>query len=87
MLTRPNVANFLQGLFVLPLSALIGLMVALLFRSYYHWSGGHDKWFVGFCILLPLVGAVKTRQAALLAGLIAGLVVTILAYYALHPRP
>jgi len=87
MPTRANVAGFLQGLVVLPLSALLGLMVALLFRSYYHWSAAHDRWFIGFCVLFPLVGAIKTRQGALLAGLLAGLAVTVFAYLALRPRP
>ncbi|MBV9851803.1 MAG: hypothetical protein JO250_19220 [Armatimonadetes bacterium] len=87
MLNRANIAAFLQGLVVLPLSSMLGLMVALLFRSYYHWSAAHDRWFIGFCVLFPLAGAVKTRQGALLAGLLAGLAVTVLAYFALRPRP
>ena len=87
MPTRVHVAAFLQGFFVLPLSALLGLMVALLFRSYYHWGAGHDKWFIGFCALFPLAGAIKTRQRALTAGLLAGLVLTVCLYFAWRPHP
>ena len=87
MLTRPNIAGFLQGLVVLPFCALFGLMFALLFRSYYHWSAVHDRWFIGFCIVFPLAGAVKSRQFPLLVGLLAGLIVTVLAYFALRPHP
>ncbi len=87
MPTRVNAAAFLQGLFVLPLSALLGLMGALLFRAYYHWGAAHDKWFIAFCALFPLAGALKTRQRALTAGLLAGLAVSIAAYFALRPHP
>ena len=86
MPTRIHVAAFLQGFCVLPLSALLGLMVALLFRSYYHWSAAHDWWFIAFCALFPLAGALKTRQRALTAGLLAGLALTVLTFFALRPH-
>lgn len=69
-MTRQKVANFLQGLFVLPLCVLFGLMVSLLFR----WQGVRLGLCVGFCTLFPIAGALKTRQFALLGGLLAGVV-------------
>jgi len=66
--TRQSVANFLQGLCVLPLCVLFGLMVSLLFR----WHGVRLALCVGFCALFPIAGAWKTRQHALLAGLLSG---------------
>ena len=88
MFTRANVANFLQGLFVLPLCALFGLMIALLFQSYYHthWKPLWEALCVAAFALFPLGGALKTRQHSLTLGLLAGLVVTILAYAGWHPR-
>ena len=74
MLTRANIANFLQGLFVLPLCALFGGLMALLFHAN-HW----EAW-AAVCALFPLAGAIKTRQGALLAGLIAGILVSVLVY-------
>jgi len=69
-LKRQSVANFLQGLCVLPLCVLFGLMVSLLFR----WQGIRLALCVGFCTLFPIAGAWKTRQRALLFGLLAGCV-------------
>lgn len=83
MLTRANIAGFLQGLFVLPLCALFGGLVALLF----HARGGAVLACVAVCAFFPLAGAVKTRQGALLAGLLAGIVVSVLVYFGVRPRP
>ena len=69
MFTRANIAGFLQGLFVLPLCALFGGLIALLF----HARGGALAPASSFCALFPFAGAVKTRQWALLAGLLAGI--------------
>lgn len=82
MLTRQNVANFLQGLFVAPLCALFGLMVALLF----HWRGGSAWAAVAFCALFPLAGALKTRQHSLTFGLLAGLALAAWAAVVLLPH-
>jgi len=89
MLTRANIANFLQGLFVLPLCALFGLMTALLFQRFYHvhWKWGWELLCVALFALFPLLGSLKTRQRSLTAGLLAGLVVTIWGYYGLRPHP
>ncbi len=88
MLNRQNIAGFLQGLFVLPLCALFGLMFALLFQSYYHrhWSQGAEFLCVALFALFPLLGALRTRQRALTAGLLAGLAVTVIAYLGLRPH-
>ena len=88
MLNRQNIAGFLQGLFVLPLCALFGLMFVLLFQSYYHrrWSSGVELLCVALFALFPLFGALRTRQRALTAGLLAGLAVTIVAYFGLRPH-
>jgi hypothetical protein len=75
MFTRTNIANFLQGLFVLPLCALFGGLMALLFHAH----GGAALVWVGLCALFPLAGAVKTRQVSLLLGLIAGILVSVFA--------
>ena len=83
MLTRPNVAGFLQGLFVLPLCALFGGLIALLF----HARGGAIWACVAFCALFPVAGAVKTRQRALLAGLLVGIVVSVFTYLGVRPHP
>ena len=83
MLTRANVAGFLQGLFVLPLCALFGGLIALLF----HARGGAVWGCVAFCALFPVAGAVKTRQGALLAGLLAGILVSIFVYLGVRPHP
>jgi len=89
MLTRPNIAGFLQGLFVLPLCALFGGLFALLFQSYYHAHWSRPAWLLCIALfaLFPLAGAVKTRQRALTAGLLAGLVLTIFGYFVLRPHP
>ncbi len=82
MLTRANIANFLQGLFVLPLCALFGGLMALLFHAH----GGAAVTCVVVCALFPLAGAVKTRQGALLAGLLAGILVSVLVYFGVRPH-
>ncbi len=89
MFTRQNVANFLQGLFVLPLCALFGLMTALLFQSYYHahWSAQAQFLCIALFALFPLAGALKTRQRALSAGLLAGLLLSVGIYLAIRPHP
>ena len=82
MFTRTNIAGFLQGLFVLPLCALFGGLVALLFHA-----SIRATWAcVVVCTLFPLAGAVKTRQGALLAGLLAGILVSVLIYLGVRPR-
>ena len=81
MLTRPNIAGFLQGLFVLPLCALFGGLIALLFR----WHGVAALASAALCALFPLAGAVKTRQWALLSGLCAGIVAAVGLFIALAP--
>jgi len=82
MLTRANIAGFLQGFFVMLLSAAFGGLVALLF----HARGGAIWACVAVCALFPLAGAVKTRQAALLAGLLAGILVSVLVYLGVRPH-
>ena len=82
MPNRQAIANFLQGLFVLPLCVLFGLMTALLF----HWHEARQLACVGFCVLFPMAGAVKTKQMSLLAGLIAGAIVSFVSYFALKPH-
>ena len=82
MFTRANIAGFLQGLFVLPLCALFGGLIALLF----HARGGAILACVLVCALFPLAGAVKTRQGALLAGLLAGIAVSVLFYLGVRPH-
>ena len=88
MFNRQNIAGFLQGLFVLPLCALFGLMFALLFQSYYHrrWSTGAELLFVAFFALFPLFGSLRTRQHSLTVGLIVGLIVTVISYLGLRPH-
>lgn len=81
MFTRPNIAGFLQGLFVLPLCALFGGLVALLFR----WHGLAAFAAVAVCALFPMAGALKTRQWALFSGLCAGMVAAIGLFAALAP--
>lgn len=82
MFTRANIANFLQGLFVLPLCALFGGLIALLF----HARGGAILACITVCALFPLAGAIKTRQGALLAGLLAGVLVSVLIYLGVRPH-
>ena len=81
MLTRSNIAGFLQGLFVLPLCALFGGLVALLFR----WHGVAAFASAALCALFPMAGALKTRQWALLSGLCAGIVAAVGLFIALAP--
>lgn len=82
MLTRANIAGFLQGLFVLLLSVLFGGLVALLFHA-----GIGATWAcVVVCALFPVAGAVKTRQSALLAGLLAGILVSVLICLGVRPH-
>ncbi len=81
MFNRANIAGFLQGLFVLPLCALFGGLVALLFHAH-----GFGLWgCIGFCALFPIFGAMRTRQTALLAGLLAGVIVSLSLFFALAP--
>ena len=82
MLTRANIAGFLQGLFVLPLCALFGGLMALLF----HARGGAAWAWVIACALFPLAGAMKTRQGALVAGLVAGALASVLIYLGVRPH-
>lgn len=82
MFTRAHIAGFLQGLFVLPLCALFGGLMALLFHAH----GGAAWACVVICALFPLAGAVKTRQGALLAGLLAGILVSVLIYLGVRPH-
>jgi len=82
MLTRANIAGFLQGLFVLPLCALFGGLIALLF----HANVGGTWACVAACALFPLAGALKTRQGALVAGLLAGIVFSALVYLGVRPH-
>jgi len=77
MLTRANIAGFLQGFFVLLLSEAFGGLIALLF----HASGRTVFACIAACVLVPLAGAVKTRQGALLTGLLAGILVSALVYF------
>ena len=81
MFTRPNIAGFLQGLFVLPLCALFGGLVALLFR----WHGIAAFTSAAVCALFPMAGAFKTRQWALLSGLCAGIAASLGLFAALAP--
>jgi N-acetylmuramoyl-L-alanine amidase len=81
MFTRPNIAGFLQGLFVLPLCALFGGLIALLFR----WHGFAALASAALCALFPLAGAVKTRQWALLSGLCAGVAAAVGLFIVLAP--
>jgi len=83
MLTRANISGFLQGLFVLPLCALFGGLMALLF----HARGGAIWACVILCALFPLAGALKTRQSALLAGLLFGALASLLIYLGVRPDP
>ncbi len=82
-MNRRNIAGFLQGFFVMPVCALFGGLIALLFR----WEHGRLWLCLAFCVLFPLAGALKTRQGALLAGLLTGLAATFFGYLALHSRP
>lgn len=75
-MNRQTLANFLQGLFVLPLCVLFGGLVSLLFR----WQGMRLALCVGFCTLFPIAGALKTRQHALLSGLLSGCVFALAVY-------
>ncbi len=81
MFTRPNIAGFLQGLFVLPLCALFGGLIALLFR----WHGVAAFASAAVCALFPVAGALKTRQWALLSGLCAGMIAAVSLFAALAP--
>ena len=81
MFTRPNIAGFLQGLFVLPLCALFGGLVALLFR----WHGIAAFTSAAVCALFPMAGALKTRQWALLSGLCVGIIASLGLFAALAP--
>ncbi len=81
MFTRPNIAGFLQGLFVLPLCALFGGLMALLFR----WHGIAAFTSAAVCALFPVAGALKTRQWALLSGLCAGMIAAVGLFTALAP--
>lgn len=82
MLTRANIAGFLQGLFVLPLCALFGGLIALLFHAH----GAAIFACVVLCALFPLAGAIKTRQGALLAGLLVGGLMSVLIYFGVRPH-
>jgi 4-amino-4-deoxy-L-arabinose transferase-like glycosyltransferase len=83
MFTRANIAGFLQGLFVLPLCALFGGLMALLFHAH----GISALLWIALCAFFPFAGAVKTRQFALLLGLVAGVLVSILIYLGARPHP
>jgi hypothetical protein len=89
LINRQNIAGFLQGVCVLPVSALFGWMMAALFQSYFHsrWSNGAQIGFISAFALFPLAGSLKTRQKALSIGLITGLILTVIAAKALLIKP
>ena len=79
MLKRQNVAEFLMGMIMFPMSVLMGSMIDLLF----HWFNPlRIKGIVciAFFAFFPLVGAIKSRQKVVIAGLCSGLVLSILLY-------
>jgi hypothetical protein len=73
---RQNVAEFLMGMVMFPMSVLMGLMIALLF----HWSHTKGVLCVAFFAFFPLVGAVKSGQKVVIAGLCSGLLLSIMFY-------
>ena len=70
---RQAVAEFLLGFFAFPVCVLFGVMEAVLF----HWSHTKAMLCVAFFALFPLLGAIKTRQKTLIAGLCTGLIAAI----------
>jgi uncharacterized membrane protein YkvI len=75
-MTRQRVAEFLLGFFALPVCALLGGLEALFFKL--HGWGAFAM--VAAFALFPIGGALKTKQKSLLAGLFAGLAVSVVFY-------
>jgi len=74
---RLQLAHFLLGFFVMPVSILLGAMEALFFK----WHGGKAAACIAFFIIFPLLGSLRTRQRVLTLGLIAGTLMTGLLYW------
>ena len=79
-LSRQSFAEFLLGFFALPLCLLFGGMEALLFKA----GPVAEVITVLVVAAIPIIGAVRTRQRTLLAGLLAGGVASILFCFAVH---
>ena len=89
MFNRQNIAGFLQGLFVLPSLRFVRPDVRPFSSNLTTTDTGARV--RSYCSLhssplFPLFGALRTRQHSLTAGLIAGLAVTIAAYFGLRPH-
>jgi hypothetical protein len=80
VVNRQQLAHFLLGFFVMPVSILLGGMEALFF----HWHGAKAMASIAFFILVPLIGAIWTRQRVLTLGLIAGVLATGGLYWGCH---
>jgi hypothetical protein len=81
-MTRQRIAEFLLGFFALPVCALLGGLEALFFKLH----GGTALLPAAFFALIPIAGAIKTRQKNLLAGLLAGLALSVIAYFGILRR-
>ena len=79
---RQWIAEFLLGFCALPLCALFGLLEAALFQMKHTTAVITVLAFA----LFPIVGAIKSKQKSLLAGLIVGSLATVFAYFTLVPK-
>jgi len=80
---RTQLAHFLLGFFVMPVSILLGAMEVMFFK----WHGGKAIACIAFFILFPLLGSLRTKQRVLTMGLIAGTLVTGLLYWGCSKTP
>ena len=77
MSNRTQLAHFLLGFFVMPVSILLGAMEVMFFK----WHGGKAIACIAFFILFPLLGSLRTKQRVLTMGIIAGTLMTGLLYW------
>jgi len=74
--SRSNTAHFLLGFFAALTCAMLGIFESLVFRK--SPIGG-----ILLFTLIPLAGALKSKQRILTAGLLLGCLVSVAAYYLL----
>lgn len=79
MPNRSNIAHFLLGFFAALTCAGLGLFESIML----HWNPVAS--ILGFT-LIPLAGALKSKQKILTAGLAAGFVVALAGYFGLRPH-
>jgi hypothetical protein len=79
VIDRSNTAHFLLGFFAALTCAVLGLFESL--ALHYNTLGS-----ILVFTLIPLAGALKSRQRVLTAGLLTGFILSLIGYFVLKPN-